>query len=58
MRRVEPSRKPTYQSGCEPAVTCEGSYGPYIQTGLIWARPPSAARTAKTRKKNPPALAA
>ena len=26
--RVDPSRKPTYQSGCEPAETCDGLYGP------------------------------
>ena len=33
--RIAPSAKPMYQSGCEPAVTGEGSYGPYIQIGLI-----------------------
>ena len=25
-----------YQSGCEPAPTCDGLYGPYSHTGLIW----------------------
>ena len=47
-----------YQSGCEPAVTCVGSYGPYSQTGLICSeRRPCSAMTPKTRKKKPPALA-
>ncbi len=27
-RRSAPSAKPMYQSGCEPAVMGEGSYGP------------------------------
>ena len=54
--RVEPSRKPMYQSGCEPEETCAGLYGPNSHTGLIWARPPSAAQTAKTMKKKPPAF--
>ena len=55
--RSAPSRKPMYQSGWEPAVTSDGSYGPYSQIGLIWAMPPSSAQTPKTRKKKPPALA-
>ena len=42
--RVEPSRNIMYQSGCEPEDTCAGLYGPNSQTGLIWARPPSAAQ--------------
>ena len=29
MIRKAPSSHPMYQSGCEPAVTCPGSYGPY-----------------------------
>ena len=28
MRRSAPSAKPMYQSGCVPADTGEGSYGP------------------------------
>ena len=55
--RVEPSRKPTYQSGCEPALTWDGLYGPYSQTGLICTSPPSSAIAPKTSAKNPPALA-
>ena len=46
-----------YQSGCEPAVTSDGLYGPYSQTGLICSRPPIRAVTPKTMKKKPPALA-
>ena len=56
-RRVDPSRKPMYQSGWEPADTCAGSYGPNSHTGLIWASPPSPAQTANTMKKKPPAFA-
>ena len=55
--RKAPSIKPMYQSGCEPAVICVGLYGPYIQIGLICARPPISASTPKTTKKKPPALA-
>ena len=47
-----------YQSGWEPAVTGEGSYGPYAQIGLIVRTPPSSVVTPKTMKKKPPALAA
>ena len=47
-----------YQSGCEPADTWAGLYGPNSQIGLICTRPPSAASTPKTMKKKPPALAA
>ena len=36
-----------YQSGCEPEDTCAGLYGPNSQTGLICARPPSAAQHAE-----------
>src|SRR3569623_3253574 len=57
-RRVEPSRNIMYQSGCEPDDTCAGLYGPNNHTGLICARPPSAAHTPKTMKKKPPAFAA
>ena len=46
-----------YQSGCEPAVTFDGSYGPYIQIGLICSSAPIRAVTPKTMKKKPPALA-
>ena len=45
-----------YQSGCEPADTCAGLYGPHSQIGLIWTRPPSAAQTPKTMKNSPVAL--
>ncbi len=57
VRRTAPSRKPMYQSGCEPAVTGEGSYDPYIQMGLIVKRAPISAVTPNTMKKKPPALA-
>src|SRR4029078_1800937 len=57
-RRVEPSSMAMYQSGCEPELTWAGLYGPNSQIGLICANPPSPARTPKTMKKNPPALAA
>ena len=46
-RRVEPSRNIMYQSGCEPDDTCAGLYGPNSQTGLICAKPPSAAQHAE-----------
>ena len=45
-RRSAPSSHPTYQSGWAAVVVADGSYGPHNQTGLIWARPPSRARTA------------
>src|SRR5919197_3560072 len=51
--RNGPSRNPTYQSGCDPPDTVVGSYGPYSQIGLIWARPPSSARTAPMTRKSP-----
>src|SRR5258706_15017436 len=57
-RRVEPSRNIMYQSGCDPDETCAGLYGPNNHTGLICARPPSAAHTPNTMKKKPPAFAA
>ncbi len=55
--RSAPSVKPMYQSGWAPAVTGEGSYGPYCQIGLIVATAASRAVTPKTMKKKPPALA-
>src|SRR4051812_35959247 len=56
--RTAPSSQAMYQSGCEPAVTSAGLYGPYSQTGLICSSAPITASTPKTTKKNPPALAA
>src|ERR1041385_1286218 len=56
MRRVEPSRNMTYQSGWEPAETTAALYGPNSQIGLIWKRPPSIATIAKQIMKKPPAL--
>ena len=53
----DPSSQPTYQSGCEPALTTAGSYGPYSQIGLICANPPRNARTANTSMKKPVVLA-
>src|SRR5690606_25964102 len=58
MIRRAPSGQPMYQSGCDPAVTFEGSYGPYFHRGLIVIRPPMRAVAPKTMKKKPPALAA
>ena len=58
MRRVEPSRNMTYQSGWLAAETTAASYGPNSQIGLIWNRPASSAITPKTIMKKPPALAA
>ena len=55
--RTKPSSQPIYQSGCEPAVTCPGVYGPYNQSGLIDATAPKNAVTPNTIKKNPPAFA-
>ena len=46
-----------YQSGWEPAVMGDGSYGPYAQIGLIVTNAEIRAVTPKTRKKKPPALA-
>ncbi len=57
MIRTEPSSQPMYQSGWEPAVTSDGLYGPYSQTGLICSRAPISAVMPKTTKKKPPALA-
>ena len=58
MIRSAPSGQPMYQSGWEPAVTLDGSYGPYFHTGLIESSAPISAVTPKTMKKKPPALAA
>jgi len=58
MIRSRPSAMPMYQSGCEPAVTSAGLYGPNRQTGLMVIRPPIRATRPNTMKKNPPALAA
>src|ERR1041384_1011769 len=38
--RVEPSRNMTYQSGWLADDTTAAWYGPKIQIGLIWNRPP------------------
>ena len=46
-----------YQSGWEPAVIGEGSYGPYPQIGLIETTAETRAMMPKTMKKKPPALA-
>lgn len=51
MMRSAPSRKPTYQSGCEPAEIWSGSYGPYSHTGLTWRKAAIPARTPKTMRK-------
>src|SRR3981189_1021593 len=58
IRRVEPSRNMTYQSGWLPADTTAAVYGPNSQIGLIWMRPPITAITPNTIMKKPPALAA
>src|ERR671911_754132 len=58
MIRMAPSAKPMYQSGCEPADTCAGLYGPTTHTGLICISAPIRVTTPKTMKKKPPALAA
>src|SRR5207302_4377976 len=55
--RSDPSSQPTYQSGWDPALTAAGWNGPQIHTGLIWARPPSAAHAANTKKNSPRVLA-
>ena len=39
MIRIAPSTKPMYQSGCEPAVTWAGLYGPKFQTCLLYTSP-------------------
>ena len=57
MIRSAPSSQPMYQSGWDPAVTWEGSYGPKFHTGLIWNSALIRAVTPKTMKKKPPALA-
>ncbi|MFD3343724.1 topoisomerase C-terminal repeat-containing protein [Streptomyces anthocyanicus] len=51
--RSEPSRNPTYQSGCEPVETMSGRYGPYVQIGLISATAASTTRTPKTMRNRP-----
>src|SRR5882757_6498890 len=56
IRRVEPSRNMTYQSGWLAADTIAALYGPNSQIGLIWNSPPSSAMTANTIMKKPPAL--
>src|SRR5699024_6868226 len=38
IRRM-PSAQAMYQSGCDPAETIDGMYGPTVQTGLIWTTP-------------------
>ena len=58
MSRRAPSAKPMYQSGWVPAETGDGSYGPYVQIGLIVKNAPISISTPKTMKKNPPAFAA
>src|SRR4029078_921386 len=55
--RTAPFRQPMYQSGCDPAVTSAGLYGPYSQTGLICISAPISAVMPNTTKKKPPALA-
>ena len=47
-----------YQSGCEPAVTWDGSYGPYIQIGFTCISAAMSAVRPNTMKKKPPAFAA
>jgi hypothetical protein len=47
-----------YQSGCVPAETGEGSYGPYTQIGLIVTVAATSTMTPKMMKKKPPAFAA
>src|SRR5689334_21376679 len=58
IRRVEPSRNITYQSGWLAADTTAALYGPNSQIGLIWKNPPSAAMMPNTIMKKPPAFAA
>src|SRR3954453_21301632 len=58
IRRVEPSRNMTYQSGWLADDTTAAVYGPNTHTGLIWNNPPRNAMTANTSMKNPPAFAA
>src|SRR5207237_9902943 len=57
IRRVEPSRNITYQSGWLAADTTAALYGPKSQIGLIWNRPPRNAIIANTSVKKTPALA-
>ncbi len=57
IRRSAPSAKPMYQSGCDPAEAADGSYGPYIQIGLMVTKAAIRAVAPKTMKKKPPALA-
>ena len=51
--RSAPSIHPRYQSGWAGDDTDEGSNGPYSQTGLICASPPSAASTPAMARNNP-----
>jgi hypothetical protein len=55
--RSAPSRKPTYQSGCDVLEEMAGSYGPNSQIGLIWAIAPKTARTPNTKKNSAAVLA-
>ena len=55
--RSVPSRKPMYQSGCEPAEISPGLYGPNSHTGLIETNAASSVMTPNVMKKKPPALA-
>ena len=57
VRRTAPSSQPMYQSGCEPAVTCDGVYGPYSQTGLMVTSAEISTVMPNTTKKKPPAFA-
>ena len=50
--RSAPSRKPMYQSGCEPLLTFSGLYGPNSQIGLICATVASTASAAKTNRNS------
>ena len=56
-RRSAPRAKPIYQSGCDPAVAGDGSYGPYIQIGLIVAKAEIRVVIPKTMNRKPPDLA-
>src|ERR1700757_3644667 len=55
--RSAPSRMPRYQSGCEADEICTGLYGPYSQTGLIWAKVARTASAAKMKKNHAVPLA-
>ena len=45
-----------YQSGCAAVLTAAGSNGPYSQTGLICASPPSSASTPAIEREQADAL--